>query len=117
MAPRKLPRGGLRRLLQWWAALLRISDWDYTLKREFVEGWPETQGWCTPLVHGKEAVVCIDPRVQDVELILVHELVHIAHSPLIKSRVQSIPEENAVWAMAKALVALKRKAYGEDTAA
>lgn len=117
MAPRKLPRVNLKNQLEWWTALLRMRDWDINLKSEYVKGYPIIRGKCEPYVESKEADITIDPRTPDRELILVHELLHALHDPIIRDDVQGIPEENAVWAIAHALIALKRKAYGEDSAA
>lgn len=111
---RKLSKGELGCLLKWWMALLRMRDWEITLKSQYVEGYPVVRGKCEPYVESREADITVDPRTPDRELILVHELLHALHDPIIKTNVESIPEENAVWALAHALVSLKRKAYGEE---
>lgn len=94
--------------------MLRMGDWKITVKTEFVPEWPKAEGWNEPYRHAREATIWIDPRAKDKESVLVHELVHIKHSPIIKDNVISLLDEPVVWSISDALLALKRKAYGEE---
>lgn len=111
---RKLPRGGLKKLLKWWQTLLGIADWQVTLKREFIKDFPDPDAHVQIAEYARTAIIWIDPRSEDAELSLVHELLHVAHSMALRSRVSMEGEENFIWAMTRALVALKRKAYAEE---
>lgn len=111
----KLPKGGLRVLLKWWAEVLRIQDWRIKLTRQFEDKYPSTEGSVTTDPFDKTATINVDPRAQDPELILVHECIHIVQAPIIDLEPGSVAEEVVVWTLAGALVSLKRKAYAKKT--
>lgn len=111
---RSLSKVRLKDQLKWWADFLRMKDWTITLKTEFVEQWPRAEAWNQPAKYAHEAVIWIDPRAKDKERALVHELIHIKHSPIIREDVESLLDEPVVWHISDALVTLKRKAYGEE---
>ena len=94
--------------------MLRMGDWNITLKTEFVEQWPAAEGWSLALKHAREGTIWVDPRAKDKESVIVHELVQIKYAPIIKESVESLLDEPVVFAIGDALLALKRKAYGEN---
>lgn len=111
---RKLPKGGLKVLYKWWAAVLRIQDWHVKLTRQFEDDFPSTEGSVIVDPFDKTGTVNVDPRAKDPELVLVHECVHIVQAPIIDAKPGGILEESVVWTLAGALVSLKRKAYAEE---
>ncbi len=113
----KLPKVSLKKQLKWWQALLGIADWHITLKVEFQKGFPDPDANVEVHEYDRTAIIWIDPRAKDPELSLVHELVHVAQAMALRSRVSMEGEEHFVWSMARALVALKRKAYAQEESA
>jgi len=104
-------------LCPWWQSVLGLSDWyiKVRVKRKY-DLPPDSQGTCNWTYSRMEAAVKIlhpndyDPGFlvpQDMELTLVHELVHIRHAPFQPAD-DNLHHEQAVEAIAKALVALKR---------
>lgn len=105
-----------------WQRELRLQDWDVVAqyRRGHAMRDPDNQGECAWLPHKKLATIYIlDPadyppdasRPQDVELTLVHELLHLHFAPFVAERdsAEDIAQEVAIDQIARALVALKRR--------
>lgn len=111
-----------------WQRLLRLQDWTVVVKRvrasEYRDG-ASLAGRCEFNVEKRAAIVKLtEPEdyqaqankdfeaVQDMELTLVHELLHLYFAPLnrviARDSLEERFEENAVHALADALVGLKR---------
>lgn len=114
--------------LRWWQRVLRLQDWDIRLRiareREF-----EQRGRSAEVhidVESKRAVVLLlDPQdypehdlwPQDHERSLVHELVHLHVEPFApdnRDGLEVTAMEQAINALADALVSLRRRAAGKE---
>lgn len=121
----------LEALLVEWQKILRMQDWDFTIKikRHYDMPIKDTQGGCSWLLAKRRGVISIldpvdyDPAIvdeQDREITLVHEMLH----PLLGQfeSEASNDSDNLEWAakeqtidcIAKALVKLKRSAEKVD---
>lgn len=112
----------LRKLCQEWQSRLRLNDWEIKLfisrERDMIR--PGLQGENTWEIKNKSAIIKIldpidyPPDVlweQDMEKTLVHELLHLHFAPFDKyeeDSMEGIAIEQAIDAIAKALVTLKR---------
>jgi hypothetical protein len=114
-------RPDLDALLARWQKALRLLDWriaiEYVRDLCAADGDP-VYGLCTPCVDNKTAWIRIrDPEtpvdngrdaVAMVEPVVVHECVHLHFAPWnARSPAEIAAEEQAVWAIAEALVANK----------
>lgn len=108
--------------LEYWKQQLRLSDWDIVVRIARAYDMPaNTQGRCEWTDSRKEALIKIlDPTdwdkdiifPQDMEVTLVHELIHLHLSVLTNKQSESIEDtvlEQAIHALAYALVGLDRK--------
>jgi hypothetical protein len=112
----------LKRLCCKWQARLRLSDWDVWVRFAKRDEHEDTWGIIFPQNTTKEAVVIIqNPRYiknlgpdayqADVEVTLVHELLHMHFAPLnhTSGSHKEVIEEVIVSHMAQLLVALDRR--------
>lgn len=108
--------------LEYWKKWLRLSDWDIVVRVARSYDMPaNTQGRCEWTDSRKEALIKLldptdwDPSTiypQDMEVTLVHELIHLHLSVLADRRSASIEDtilEQAIHALAYSLVGLDRK--------
>jgi hypothetical protein len=113
----------LQEKARYWQEVLRLRDWDLIVKKENKKSFDDsTEGNCEFLVSSKCAYIRIlneddypdDSWVpQDMELTLVHELLHL-HFAQIREHSDSVPlyedfEEQAISAISEALVKVHRK--------
>src|ERR1700748_2446066 len=118
----------LKRLKDKWAARLRLNDWDIVIRwadftnEEDAESAKTCHAWAITLSHSRSAeIVVVHPdnnahteivprREHDIEVIIVHELLHLPFSPLgtVEGTSEEVIEENLVDVMARLLVALDR---------
>lgn len=101
-------RRQLDQLAEKWRRRLRIQDWRVRIRRTWVAGWPDTEGDCEIEHYTRQAVVTVDPRSQQPERILLHELVHLATSPLVVNGCPEQVEELVVWGVTDALLDSER---------
>lgn len=105
-------------LLEQLQAELRLRDWriEISYVRDLTtDDGRIIHGLCQPLADAKVATIQIrdpetpvGPRDPSVEEILVHELVHLHFAPLAGfTQADVVAEEQAVWALAEALVTAK----------
>lgn len=93
-----------------WTRRLRIQNWRIRIRRVYVAGWPDTEGDCELEHYTREAVVTVDPRSKQPERIMLHELVHLATSPLVSAGVPEQVEEPVVWSLTDAFLDTERGA-------
>ncbi len=109
----------LRDLCRWWQGVLGLSDWYIIVKiKRFYDMPHDTQGACNWTFSRREALIKIldpndyDPNCivpQDMELTLVHELLHIRHAPYEPGEnANGWLHDQALEDTARALVAFKR---------
>ena len=111
----------LQALCHEWQGVLRLQDWDFYVKvkrqRDFSRDTSEGEFY--PTLSKKEAAIYLLDQVdyppdclysQDEERILVHELIHAHFAPFWDDAVEEhrVHMEQAIEAIAKALVSLKR---------
>lgn len=113
----------LKQRMYEWQRRLRLQDWiiDLKLERGFVMG--ELIGKVQPYTHNKRAVISLlDPEdysptdllPYDMECVLIHELLHLHFWPLTKRDGENEFEEQAINAIAEALIALDRYDVGGE---
>jgi hypothetical protein len=116
----------LKALLREWQKILRLQDWDVVVRfaRRYEFNDEDNQGECSWVLDRREALIkilasedynpnCIYPH--DVEGVLVHELLHLHMAPWrVQERMEDVAKEQAIEAIAKALVSLKRGTAGEN---
>lgn len=113
----------LDELLAEWQGTLRLQDWDVeaAFRRAYDLTRVDVAGECRWVLSNKTAVIRIldpcdfDPdicRPQDVERTLVHELLHLHFAPFTPIGQETYEHEQAIEAIAKALVAAKRGRQG-----
>lgn len=106
-------------LLAEWQKVLRLQDWDFfPVFRRMRDMEGDNQGEFHPVLVKKEALIrLLDPvdypsdavYPYDLELTLVHELVHAHFSPFWDTaESKRVEMEQAIESIAKALVSLKR---------
>lgn len=110
----------LRNLCRWWQEVLGLSDWYIKVNIKRAYDMPrDFQGECSWTFARREAVIKIldssdyDPDFafpQDMELTLVHELLHVRYGPAAEPEDTATKwlYEQATEDIARALVALKR---------
>jgi hypothetical protein len=109
---------------RYWQKVLRLQDWDVrvAIKRRHEFHVEERSGEIILDRYERSANVrLLDPqdyppdciRSQDMERTLVHELLHL-HTDFFKEEDHSVAEEQAINAIAMALIALERKDAGPD---
>ena len=107
-----------------WQQILKLVDWDVSVKivsREEIEEGAE--GRCDFVINNKTAdISLIKPegypfdalRPYDIEQTLVHELLHLHFAPFnADTGLKAISQEQAINAIAGALVKLKNTTLGE----
>lgn len=107
----------LERLLCEWQEALGLRDWEIEL--EIVPGAKLSRRYAGAPVHGEIeyvtqqrcATINIAKDSPDQELTIVHELLHCWTAPIREARREELVEEQAVEAVSKALVNLKRQAH------
>ena len=69
----------LRKLCRQWQRILRLSDWEIDVEFKDDLGHPETKGGCCLSPKFQEAEIDVKRGMDDkeVELTLVHELIHV----------------------------------------
>lgn len=110
----------LQELCGWWQKVLRLQDWDVKVlvKRRF-QMPADAQGQVDYVLQNRKAVISVlaaedyEPDhlwPQDQEKTLVHELIHLHMAPFAAptGTPQDIAQEQAIEALAGALVRLKR---------
>lgn len=108
--------GELEKLCREWQVRLFLRDWEISVAYLPEDKMEEAQGVCDPYPKLRRASIGIlrledyptDATPQDVELTLVHELLHCYHHSSKPGSVADLFEEQGVESAAKALVALKR---------
>lgn len=106
-----------------WQKILRLQDWiiypSVCRARDF--NLPKSQAEIEPVLQKRMATIRILDQVdyppdsvepQDMELSLVHELLHIHLFPLFADRedeMRQVAEEQAIEAISRGLIALARK--------
>ncbi len=116
----------LRELLKEWQEVLWLRDWDVKVGIYRQEDFDHKtgQGEITWILPKKQAVIkIVDPIdypkvqwAQDMERTLVHELNHLHFAPFDNAdegSANDISQEQAIDALAKALVTLKRSKFVE----
>lgn len=113
-----LPR--LRELCRYWQKILRLQDWDVQLKwARSVNLGPTIEGLCEWVAARKEAAIkLLDPvdwasvKTTDIEAVLIHELLHLRFYGFTTkdNTPEDTAQEQAIHALSRALVGLKRKA-------
>jgi len=102
----------LERLMYEWQAVLSLRDWEIELILGVDEDEPEASGTVDYDIHERTATIHIRPRVNNQEVVLVHELLHIVFAPLTADTT-GVLEEQAVESLSKAFVALKERCNGQ----
>lgn len=109
----------LEALLAEWQPRLGLADWDVVVKlrRIFDLNRSDVAGQCNWTLSNKTALVgVLDPndydsdyvRPHDVEKTLVHELLHLHFAPFCEIGAETYQHEQAIEAIARALVGVKR---------
>jgi hypothetical protein len=112
---------GLRLLCSWWQGLLRLADWEVVVEWGGTREMGEDLGRVDHRLADKQAVVRIlepggfpvsamDRWPYDPEVYLVHELLHL-HFTACDCR-ESLAEEQAISALSRGLVRLRRGEEG-----
>jgi hypothetical protein len=106
------------RLLRKWQAILRLQDWDITLKiGRFHEIHNEALAHCRHCTLKNSAEIMVRapqdllpaeswPGDNDVELTIIHELIHVKLSPLSIPDKLDVEQEQLVESLARTLVRL-----------
>lgn len=113
-----LTQRNAKQLCREWQKVMRLQDWDVKvfIRRASFFSSENVQGECRWVLPSKEATIfLLDPIdyptdtswEQDHEQTLVHELAHLHFAPFWDND-DSVTMEQAIDAMAKALVSLKR---------
>lgn len=114
-----------------WQKILRLQDWilNVSIRRERDFCTKESNAEIIPSLPKRMATIrIIDPvdydpnqsEPQDMELSLVHELLHIHLFQLFADRedeMRLVAEEQAIEAISRGLIALSRQGSGEDDGA
>lgn len=107
----------LEKLCREWQKRLLLSDWEISVSYMSGDVLKGAQGICEPFAKLRRAHIGIllpadyppDAFPQDVEVSLVHELLHCYHHMARYGTVADLFEEQGVEAASRALVALKRR--------
>ena len=125
---RKRRRKQLKKLLKWWQKKLYLRDWDIEIHSVMPHEMAQTSrlGEVDYSAAAKEATIRIcapnptldDSVNQDIELTIVHELLHLHHiasQRLIEcGTAEDVMHEIAINMTAKALVNLKQRTPEES---
>lgn len=111
-----------------WQKILRLQDWIINVsirrQRDFETGKESNAEILPSLMKRMATIRIVDPvdypegfsEQQDMELSLVHELLHIHLFPLFADRedeMRRVAEEQAIEAISRGLIVLKRQGEGE----
>jgi hypothetical protein len=69
-----------KQLVKKWTRLVRVQDWDITLKeKKRFKGLPLQTGWTKPMPNFKKATIAIRKGLgsKEFELTVIHELLHV----------------------------------------
>lgn len=96
-----------------WQALLRLKDWNLTVRISPITRLGDDYvGCCSYQLSHKHAVIELTGE-EDIEETLVHELLHLHFAPLgitDECGPRDVGQEQAINLIAEALIRLKRKA-------
>jgi hypothetical protein len=104
--------------LAYWQKQLRLQDWVVEVKFERGYELGENIARIRPYSHNKRAVISMmapgdysphEILPYDMERILLHELLHLHFWPLTKDDGENDAEEQAINAIAEALLSLERR--------
>lgn len=104
-----------------WQEILKLQEWQVAISKAHPHqfGLKENQGECSWVLKKKMALIKIlheddypdTPFKQDMEVTLVHELLHLHYAPFDETKSGSLEEialEQSIHLISKALVSLKR---------
>lgn len=100
----------LERVFIEWQVALHLADWEIDFHTERDPDMKDTLGTCGYDIHERTATIHVDPKSPDPEAVAVHELLHLWLSPLCGRSTAKVYEEQAVEAITKTLIELKRRA-------
>jgi hypothetical protein len=100
----------LERVFIEWQVALHLADWEIDFHPERDPDMKDTLGTCGYDIHERTATIHVDPKAKDPEAVAVHELLHLWLSPLCGRSTAKVYEEQAVEAITKTLIKLKRRA-------
>lgn len=103
-------RRELERLLYEWQAALGLADWEIELFSPTAEEMEGDDGSIDFFVPDRTAEIRIRRGIENQELVLVHELLHLWFATFAESRRNKVVEEQAIESISKCLVALKERA-------
>lgn len=101
----------LERLLIEWQVALALADWEIELRASKDPDDMDAEGTVDCELNERTATIHVNPKCPDPERTIVHELIHLWTMP-IRSERTDLCEEQAVEAISRALVNLRRQAQG-----
>lgn len=109
-----------RKLVEKWARLLRVQDWDITWKeKKRFKGEPQMTGWTRTKTPFRTATIALRKGLPDAEfeVTLVHELLHVVFPSFEfpEGSALFLELEQGVEGLARLLVRLEHGGRGKDS--
>lgn len=107
----------LKKLTQFWTGVLRLRDWDISVRLDPHDGEDYVGMNAVNLQRKYCRIVLKDKPDEDLEHTLVHELIHIHFAPFFSTDegLVNALQEQAIDGLATSLMALKRKLDEQDS--
>lgn len=95
-------------LMKWWQSLLGLSDWRTALHYVGKGKLKQNMGECVYWPQDRTAKIYVERGQPDPEATLIHELLHLWTRAIREGKKADLVEEQAIEALTRALLALKR---------